>query len=209
MTVDHIDFNSGGLDNRRGTKGNLRIVNKAIQATNTGLSKRNKHGIKGISYDKRDKRYIAYWVEKNKERSKSFAIRKYGNNKKKAMKKAYRYRLKKISQLENYNAVTLKLNEIDSMKLPKHKKNMTLIEKGVSYNERRNCYVVRHTDNNHKSIRTTFTCKNTQKEKALEEARLFRKEKETEMRNNVISRKRKLDDVDLNIRNNKKNKLHL
>lgn len=55
MQVDHI--NHDGLDNRRE---NLRIVNRSQNYMNTRLRGDNSSGIKGVCWDKRDRKWIAY-----------------------------------------------------------------------------------------------------------------------------------------------------
>lgn len=52
--VDHI--NRDKLDNR---KSNLRFVNTSINMMNTGLIKTNTSGYKGVSWNSKDKRWVA------------------------------------------------------------------------------------------------------------------------------------------------------
>lgn len=59
--VDHINRNT--LDNR---KSNLRIVDRSINAINSGVGADNVSGFKGISWDKFRKRYRVYITKNNK-----------------------------------------------------------------------------------------------------------------------------------------------
>lgn len=54
-TVDHINHDT--LDNRRQ---NLRIANQSEQSRNTRLSKANTSGVKGVSFNKITRKWIAY-----------------------------------------------------------------------------------------------------------------------------------------------------
>lgn len=56
LFVDHINRNK--LDNR---KSNLRYVTKQQNCHNRGISKANRSGFKGVSFDKRSKKYEA-WI---------------------------------------------------------------------------------------------------------------------------------------------------
>lgn len=58
--VDHIDGNS--LNNR---KSNLRIISRQANIDNTRVRCDNKIGIRGVSYSKREKRYITDFVHHN------------------------------------------------------------------------------------------------------------------------------------------------
>jgi hypothetical protein len=57
ITVDHINRN--GRDNRIK---NLRAASQSKNQQNTGQSKSNSSGKKGVTYNKRDKLWIAYII---------------------------------------------------------------------------------------------------------------------------------------------------
>ncbi len=58
LEVDHRDGN--GLNNRkRGDAGNLRVATTAQNQCNQRRSSRNKSGYKGVSWNKKDKRWVA------------------------------------------------------------------------------------------------------------------------------------------------------
>jgi hypothetical protein len=57
-TTDQVDHENGnGLDNRRA---NLRLASQAQNQQNRGISKANSSGFKGVSWNKRKQRWIAY-----------------------------------------------------------------------------------------------------------------------------------------------------
>lgn len=60
-TVDHVDGNT--LNNQ---KYNLRVCTNRGNSCNNKISKRNKSGYKGVSYNKRDKRWYATITVKRK-----------------------------------------------------------------------------------------------------------------------------------------------
>ncbi len=55
MTVDHINHNT--LDNRRV---NLRVCTNRENCINKGITKSNTSGFKGVSYNKKNKKWVAY-----------------------------------------------------------------------------------------------------------------------------------------------------
>ena len=61
LFIDHINRN--GLDNR---KNNLRVCSKSQNMMNTLIPKNNTSGYKGVSWSKRDKKWMAYIKIKNK-----------------------------------------------------------------------------------------------------------------------------------------------
>jgi len=56
ITVDHINRNK--LDNR---KVNLRLVDRRIQIINQGMREDNTSGVKGVSFNKKSKSWVAQW----------------------------------------------------------------------------------------------------------------------------------------------------
>jgi len=102
ITVDHINRNS--LDNR---KSNLRLVDQRTQTINHGIKSTNTSGVTGVSYDKKSKRWVAQWQDKDGNWCcKCFSSKKYGNEGAKA--KAIKHRSWMICSLPHYvNALCL------------------------------------------------------------------------------------------------------
>jgi len=81
ITVDHINRNC--LDNH---KSNLRLVDWRIQNINQGIKSNNMSGVKGVYFHKKFKSWIATWNDADGNQcSKSFNLKKYGDNIAKAM----------------------------------------------------------------------------------------------------------------------------
>jgi len=98
ITVDHINRNS--LDNR---KVNLRLVNRSIQIINQGMRDDNTSGVKGVSFNKKYKSWVATWRDADGGRChKSFGSKKYGNDVAKAKAKAIEYRQRMMRELPHY-----------------------------------------------------------------------------------------------------------
>lgn len=75
-TIDHIDKNSLNND-----LSNLRFASRELQSINRNRPKNNKSGIKGVIFDKKQNRYIAYYYKNKKQHSKSFKLDYYKNAK--------------------------------------------------------------------------------------------------------------------------------
>jgi len=96
ITVDHINRNK--LDNR---KVNLRLVDRRIQIINQGMREDNTSGVKGVSFNKKYKFWVAQWQDADGNRcSKWFSSKKYGNDVAKA--KAIEHRQRMIRSLPHY-----------------------------------------------------------------------------------------------------------
>ncbi len=74
ITVDHIDRDS--LNNRRE---NLRLATQREQILNQKLRRDNTSNLRGVSYDKTNGAWIAFWTDVNrKHHHRYFSVNKYG-----------------------------------------------------------------------------------------------------------------------------------
>jgi len=95
LSIDHTNIDP--LDN---TRENLRIATNREQCVNQRIQSNNKTGIKGVSYDDKDKRWRAKWADfEGKQCSKTFSVAKYGDN---AKKLAADYRRKMENKYYSY-----------------------------------------------------------------------------------------------------------
>ena len=87
--VDIVDHkNRNGLDNR---KKNLRDGSGGVNQNNQSLFITNTSGANGVSFDKRDKSWIAKWYENGTRKTKYISITKYGSDEK-AKQEAIKHR---------------------------------------------------------------------------------------------------------------------
>ena len=84
-TIDHIDINK-----QNNNLSNLRWASQKKQNINQNIRKDNTTGYKGITYRKDKNMYVAHWRENKKLKSKSFSIKKYGEDE--ALRLAIEYR---------------------------------------------------------------------------------------------------------------------
>ena len=78
--VEKVDHRNGnGLDNR---KKNLRDGSDGVNENNCSLQDNNTSGTNGVSFNKRDKTWIASYHEDGVLRNKYFSIKKYGSDEK-------------------------------------------------------------------------------------------------------------------------------
>lgn len=90
LVVDHVDGN--GLNN---SIENLRIC---TQAENMWTVNTRNSQFPGVKFNVKDKRWIAQWQERRKQKEKGFSVRKYGHEKAKEL--AINYRLQMIEMLK-------------------------------------------------------------------------------------------------------------
>ena len=76
MDIDHIDRNKLNND-----ISNLREISHSDNNKNHGGHSHNTSGITGVSYDKTNDGWIAFWSEDKKLKRKSFACKKYSDAK--------------------------------------------------------------------------------------------------------------------------------
>lgn len=74
ITIDHISRDTH--DNR---KFNLRKADKSTQCKNQRIRRDNTSGVKGVAFNKQRNQWVAYWRENKKTKSKSFSLKKYGD----------------------------------------------------------------------------------------------------------------------------------
>ena len=196
FVVDHINRNP--LDNR---KCNLRIVSIRQNNINKNKQKNNKSGIVGVSHDKKNFKYIAYWSEGvRKRKQQSFVYGKENKDnihaKKIAKKKAKNYRKEMIKNIQDYSEALLldkhdsfseSDDELENIEICNRVKTANRNNKtrhiGVYYRgskTRKPCFVA-HWYVNGKQKTKTFTIGtklNHTYEKALENAINYRKKME-------------------------------
>ena len=135
--IDHI--NGNGLDNR---KENLRICNKSQNSGNSKLRTDNTSGIKGVSWDKRNKKWVVRIKMDGKHKFLGYFSNKYyAKNVYEKVAKGYFGEF----YLDGIRKKDIKLdNEINNIKLEKKERlrvtNKSGI-KGVNYNKRNKKWV--------------------------------------------------------------------
>ena len=87
--VDIVDHdNRNGLDNR---KKNLKDGSDGVNQNNQSLLSTNISGTNGVSFNKKDKSWVARWYKNGKRKSIHFSIKKYGSDEK-AKQEAIKHR---------------------------------------------------------------------------------------------------------------------
>lgn len=92
MVVDHINGNK--TDDRLY---NLRIVEQGMNTRNARMRKDNTSGVTGVSYNKRDDKWISFYSINGEFKTKTFAVKQFGHDKAKEM--AIKFRKSSISSL--------------------------------------------------------------------------------------------------------------
>jgi len=195
LTIDHINRNP--LDNR---KENLRVINQSQQNINQRIRRTNKSGKIGVRFDYSSNSWRSTWRESGKQKSKSFSILKYGEDK--AYLKAIKYREKIEKQIPDYiealcldrdnnhisNSVNLDNIEICNIKLLcKRKVNIRnkVGVNGVTFEESENRWICTWRENKipKKKCFTVGTKENPTYEIAKENAINFRRKIESDLLN--------------------------
>ena len=95
LSVDHINRNT--LDD---LPSNLRLASGSVQAINRKMTSRNTSGVKGVHYDKHNRKYVASWSEDKKRRFEYFPIKLVGKDK--AFSDAVAFREHKENTIHEY-----------------------------------------------------------------------------------------------------------